>query len=257
MNANGANNVEPFQQMLLRSQGPVDQLDTTHLSPAGSYVRSYNQNGQSNVNASYNTLSLQIREKRRELVCIIVAILSNDPRGWFERSLKPEPLPVRPLDWSTTLLQRLRMFAQSLPCDLRSTTVGQRLRVAHQKMLAEAGSHDSSADCNNAQQTNEPVPESDSNEHDKLHQACSDKVQAMREENEEIGEMREEKWRNDLDLEVLENRLKEMRRYEQEVQYLRTRNAWLDLGFAIERQQASYDQLQADISKQQRALGFS
>ena len=65
------------------------------------------------------------------------------------------------------------------------------------------------------------------------------------------------RWRNYLDLEVLENRLKEMRRYEQEVQYLRTRNAWLDLGFAIERQQASYDRLQADISKQQRALGFS
>lgn len=257
MDANRANTVEPLQQMLLRSQGPIDQLDTTHLSPAGSYVRSFNKNGQSKVNASYNTVSLQIKEKRRELVKTLVAFFGNDPRDWFERSLRPHPLPVRPLDWSTTLLQRLRIFAQSLPCDPRSTTVYQRLSVAHQKMLAEAGSHDSSADCNNAQQTNEPLPESDSNEHNKLHQACSDKVQAMREENEEIGDMREEKWRNDLDLDFLENRLKEMRRYEQEVQYLRTRNAWLDLGFAIERQQASYDQLQADISKQQRALGFS
>lgn len=257
MDANGANTVEPLRQMLLRSQGPVDQLDTTHLSPAGSYVRSYNKNGQSNVNGSYNTVSLQIKEKRRELVMIIVAFLGNDPRDWFVSSLRPDPLPVRPLDWSTTLLQRLRIFAQSLPCDLRSTTGEQRLSIAHQKMLAEAGFHDSSANCNNAQQTNEPVLESDSNEHNKLHQACSDKVQAMREENEEIDEMREEKWRNYLDLEVLENRLKEMRRYEQEVQYLRTRNAWLDLGFAIERQQASYDRLQADISKQQRALGFS
>jgi hypothetical protein len=243
MDANRANTVEPLRQMLLRSQGPVDQLDTTHLNPAGSYVCSYNYNGQCNVNASYNTFSLQIREKRRELVCIIVAILGNDPRDWFERSLKPRELQVRPLDWSTTLLQRLRIFAQSLPCDLRSTTVGQRLRVAHQKMLAEAGSYDNSAKYLNTQQTNEPSPKSDSNEHNRLHQICSDKVQAMREENEEIDEMQEEKWRNDLDLEVLENRLKDMPKIEQEVQYLRTRNAWLDLGLAIERQQASYDQI--------------
>jgi hypothetical protein len=237
MDANRANTVEPLRQMLLRSQGPVDQLDTTHLNPAGSYVCSYNYNGQCNVNASYNTFSLQIREKRRELVCIIVAILGNDPRDWFERSLKPRELQVRPLDWSTTLLQRLRIFAQSLPCDLRSTTVGQRLRVAHQKMLAEAGSYDNSAKYLNTQQTNEPSPKSDSNEHNRLHQICSDKVQAMREENEEM--------------------LKDMPKIEQEVQYLRTRNAWLDLGLAIERQQASYDQIQADISKHQRALGFS
>lgn len=123
MDANKATSVQPSQQMLLRSQGPVDQLDTTQLIPAGCYVRSYNHNGHCNINASYHTVSLQIKEKRRELVSNIVAILVNDPRHWFEPSLRPAGLPVRPLDWSTTLLQQLCTFAQSLPCGQSITSV--------------------------------------------------------------------------------------------------------------------------------------
>ena len=123
--------------MLLRSQGPVDQLNTTQLNPAGRYIRSYNHNGQCNVNASYHTVSLQIKERRRELIFNIVAILGNDPRDWFEPSLRPRELPVRPLDWSTTLLQQLCNFAQSLPCGTRITSVDERISVARQKMLVE------------------------------------------------------------------------------------------------------------------------
>lgn len=65
--------------MLLRSQGLVDQLDTTQLNPAGHYIRSCNHNGQCNVNASYHTVSLQIKERRRELVFNLFAILGNEP----------------------------------------------------------------------------------------------------------------------------------------------------------------------------------
>ena len=147
--------MQPSQQMLLRSQGPVDQLDTTQLSPAGRYVRSYNINGHCNINASYHTVGLQIKEKRRELVFTIVTILGNDPRSWFASSLRPVALPIRPLDWSTIVLQQLCVFAQSLPCDPRNTSVDERLSVAHQKMLAEASGSpgfDSSINCANMQQ---------------------------------------------------------------------------------------------------------
>lgn len=237
MDANKVNDVEPARQMLLRSQGPVDQLDITQLSPAGRYVRSYNHNGQSNVNASYHTVSLKIREKRRELVVIIVAFLGNDPRYWFEPSLRPVALPVRPLDWSTTLLQRLRVFAESLPCDPRSTTIEQRLKLAHQKMLTEAsGSDDCSANGVNVQQPDEPSQ--NSNEHEKYDQHSLDKLQAMR---EEIAELEEEKWRDEMDLEVLENRLKNRPELELEVFNLRERNAWSEHDFAMRTRQASSD----------------
>ena len=65
MNGNGATTAHPLKQMLLRSQGSVDQLDTTQLNPAGRYIRSYHHNGQCNVNASYHTVSLQIKERPR------------------------------------------------------------------------------------------------------------------------------------------------------------------------------------------------
>ena len=253
MDAKKVNDVEPARQMLLRSQGPVDQLDTTQLSPAGSYIRSYNHNGHSNVNASYHTVSLKIKERRRELVVIIVALLGNDPRYWFEPSLRPVALPVRPLDWSTTLLQRLRVFAQSLPCDPRSTTIEQRLKLAHQKMLAEAsGAYDCSANSVNTQQPDDPSQES--NEHYKYDQHSLNKVQAMR---EEIAELEGEKWRDEMDLEVLENRLKDRPKLELEVFHLRERNAWLEYDFAVRNRQASSDQIQAAIAEHQRALGFS
>ena len=239
MDAKKVNDVEPARQMLLRSQGPVDQLDTTQLSPAGSYIRSYNHNGHSNVNASYHTVSLKIKERRRELVVIIVALLGNDPRYWFEPSLRPVALPVRPLDWSTTLLQRLRDFAESLPCDPRSTTIEQTLKLAHQKMLAEAsGSYDCSASSVNTQQPDEPSL--DSNEHEKHDQHSLDKLQAMR---EEIAELEEEKWRDEMDLEVLENRLKNRPELELEVFHLRERNAWLEYDLAMRTRQASNDQI--------------
>lgn len=238
--------------MLLRSRGPVDQLDTTQLNPAGCYIRSYNKNGQSNVNASYNTVSLQIKEKRRQLVFNIVAILGNDPRGWFESSLRLVALPVRPLDWSTTLLQQLCVFAQSLPCDLRSTTVGQRLSVAWQKMLAEtSGSHDCSANGVNTQQTNGYFQKTD--ERDELYQHLVNKVQAMQ---EEIAELVKGKKQDVHDIEVLENRLKNMPDSDLEVLRLRERISWLAEELDTRREQASNDQMQAAIFELQRALGF-
>jgi hypothetical protein len=253
MNANEATTFQPSRQMMLRSQGPVDQLDTTSLSPAGSYVRSRNKNGQSNVNASYNTVSLQIKEKRRGLVMVIVAFLGDDPRDWFAPSLDPDGLPVRPLDWSTTLLQQLRIFVQSLPCDLCSTTVDQRLTVAHQKMLAEtSGSYNSSADSVHTQQTNDPSQES--NEYYEGYLYMLNKVQGMK---EEITEWEEEKEIDEWDIFVLENREKNRPDYELEAHRLRERVAWLEDQLATKRTQASNDQIQAAISELQRVLGFS
>lgn len=252
MDPNGAIAVEPPRQMLLRSQGPVDQLDTTQLNPAGCYIRSYNKNGQSNVNAGYNTVSLQIKEKRRQLVSIIVTFLGNDPRYWFEPSLRPVALPVRPLDWSTTLLQQLRVFAQSLPCDPRNTTVDQRLSVAYQKMLAEAsGTLYCSANSVNMQQIHESFQKID--ERDELHQHLVNKVQAMQ---EEIAEFVEGKKKDVHDLEVMENRLKNMPDSDLEVFRLRERITWLAEELDTRREQASDDQMQAAIFELQRALGF-
>ena len=253
MDANEANAVGPARQMLLRSQGPVDQLDTTQLNPVGSYIRTYNHNGRSNVNASYHTVSLKIKDKRRELVMTIVAFLGNDPRYWFEPSLRPVALSVRPLDWSTTLLQQLRIFAQSLPCDPQSTTVEQRLKVAHQKMLTEAsGSYDCSANSVNTQQADEPSQES--NEHGEHHQHLLNTVQAMR---EEIAELEEAKEIDEMDIKVLENRLKNKPDVELENLRLRERNASLEAEFAMRGRQASSDQIQAAIAEHLRALGFS
>jgi hypothetical protein len=131
--------VPVLRQIRLPSQGPVDLLDTTHMSPAGSYVRSHNKhNQQCNVNASYHTVSLKIKERRLMLVIFIVLVLGADQRYWCAADLRPDNLLLSPLDWSRTLLQNLGVFARSLPCDTRNTTVEHRLRVAHEAMLAEA-----------------------------------------------------------------------------------------------------------------------
>ncbi|GAB7332815.1 hypothetical protein MBLNU13_g04541t1 [Cladosporium sp. NU13] len=120
-------------------------------------------------------------------------------------------------------------------------------------MLAEAsGSYDCSANGVNTQQTDEPSQ--DSNKHDKDHQYLFNKVQGMR---EEIAELEEEKEMDEMDLKVLENRLKNRPDVELEVLRLRERNASLEANFAIRGRQASSDQIQAAINELQRALGFS
>jgi hypothetical protein len=124
--------VPVLRQIRLRSQGPVDLLDTTQLSPAGSYVHSYNKhNQQCSVNASYHTVSLKIKERGRKSVVFILPVLGADQRYWFAADLRPDSLPLSPLDWSTTFLQNLGAFAHSLPCDTRNTTVEHRLRVSY------------------------------------------------------------------------------------------------------------------------------
>lgn len=212
MDANGATAVLTSQQMLLRSQGLVDQLDTTQLNLAGRYIRSYHHNGQCNVNASYHTVSLQIKESRRELVFNIVAILGNDPRYWFEPSLRPDELPVRPLDWSTTLLQQLCAFAQSLPCDPRNTSVNERLRVAHQTMLAEAfGSsrHDTSTNGFNTHRLKRPSWNSNKdNEFSRLRAWNQNLFNRVQEISEGFIDLHFYNSANDIDVGTLEEKVK-------------------------------------------------
>lgn len=265
MDANGANTVEPACQMLLRSQGPVDQLDTTQLSPAGSYVRSYNHNGQPNVNASYHTVSLKIKERRRELVVIIVAVLGNDPRYWFAPSLRPLHLPIRPLDWSTTLLQQLCVFAQSLPCDLRNTMVDHRLSVAHQTMLTEASpsaGSDKPAKCDDTHQGDEQS--FSGKEHEQLCQARArnlDLLNQIHALDDEVFGCNLQKGFDDLRISELEEELKakalELSECNQELERSRESNAWADHNLVLAmRLQASNDQVQIVLSGHQRALGF-
>jgi hypothetical protein len=199
--------------MLLRSQGPVDQLDTTQLSPAGRYVRSYAPNGQCNVNAGYHTVSLQIKERRSALVFNIVAILGNDPRYWFEPSLRPVGLPVRPLDWSTTLLQQLCIFAQSLPCDPRNTSVDERLSVAHGKMLAdvsESSRLDNSADCVKTHQFDKPSWNSNKDhEFSRLRAWNQNLFERVHEVSEGFVDLHLYNNANDIDVGILEGKVSE------------------------------------------------
>lgn len=136
MEADAINEAQLQRQRMLRSQGPLNPTDTTHLNPVDCYIRSYDCHQQCNINASYNTVSLPIKEKRRKLVITISTLLGHYSGDWYAPSLKPRNLPLHPLDWSTTLLRRLCGFAQSLPRDI---TVEQRLHVAHRTMLDAVG----------------------------------------------------------------------------------------------------------------------
>jgi hypothetical protein len=131
MDPNGTNAAQLQRQPMLRSQGPLYPLDTTYPNPADCYVRSYDCNQRCNVNASFNTVGLQIRERRKKLVTEIAALLRHFSGHWFEPKVRPRGLPLHPLDWSSTLLQQLCDFAQSLPRDI---TADQRLVVAHEAM---------------------------------------------------------------------------------------------------------------------------
>jgi len=267
MDANEATTVQPSRQMMLRSQGPVDQLDTTSLSPAGSYVRSSNHNGQFNVHASYHTVSLQIKEKRRELVVIIVACLGNDPRSWFAPSLDTDGLPVRPLDWSTTLLQQLRNLVQSLPCDLHNTTLDQRLRIAHQNMLTESSASsrsDNPASCNDTHQRDESS--STGNEHEELEEARAKNLDLLNQIDaldDEIFGHNLQKAFDDLQISDLGEEMKitvsELSECRRELERSREINAWSghNMVLAMKNLQFSNDQVQAVLSGHQRALGFS
>jgi hypothetical protein len=211
MDANEKTNAAQLQrQPMLRSQGPLYPLDTTHLNPANCYVRSYDCHEQCNVNASYNTVSLSIKEKCRKLVTEIATLLGHYSGHWYAQRVRPRDLPKHPLDWSTVLLKRLSGFAQSLP---HGITVEQRLDIAHQTMLAteqhpagpdsaaeSTSLHDateghtsgleSSAEPVNTHDAKEPTHTSD--EEVKLEQLRAhnqrliDEVQGMREELEEL-----------------------------------------------------------------------
>lgn len=137
MEAHGNNAFQLQRQRMLRSQGPINVTVTTHLNPAGCYICSYDCNEKCNVNASFNTVGLLIREKRKKLVTEIASLLGDYSGDWYAPSLRPRNLPLHPLDWSSTLLQQLCKFVQFLPRDIPTE---QRLALAHQAMLG--GRHD-------------------------------------------------------------------------------------------------------------------
>jgi Skp family chaperone for outer membrane proteins len=120
-------------------------------------------------------------------------------------------------------------------------------------MLAEAsGSYDCSANSVNTQQADEHSQEG--NEHDDPDQHSLNKLQGMR---EEIDALEDEQKRNVHDLEVLENRLKNMPDFELEAHRLREQVARLEDELATKRNQASNNEILAAISELQQVLGFS
>ena len=196
---------------------------------------------------------------------IIVAVLGYDPRNWFEPSLRPLHLPIRPLDWSTTLLQQLCVFAQSLPCDRRNTTVGQRLSVAHQTMLTEASpstGSDKPANCDDTHQGDERS--FGGKEHEQLCQARArnlDLLNQIHPLDDEVFGCNLQKGFDDLRISDLEEELKvkalELSGCNQELERSRESNAWADHSLVLAiRLQASNDQVQIVLSGHQRALGF-
>lgn len=258
MDANEATMLSVSRQMQLRSQGPINLLDTTLLNPARSYVRSYDFKKRYNVNASYYTVSLQIKERRRELVVNIVAILGNDSRYWFASSLRPINLPTHPLDWSTTLLQQLCTFAESLPLDIRNTAIDQRIGLAHRIMLTEAANSsksDSTADSANTCQPDKVSEASDKNEEpsdlrfEKVE--TLDELRALRDEIANMAEQKSTAERDNVNLkDQLKHTAEALSKCEAELEALREENAW------TERSLAMRDRVQTVLTEHQRAFGF-
>lgn len=259
MDPHGATMPFVSRQMRLRSQGSIDLLDTTLLNPARSYIRSYDFKRRCNVNAGYYTVGLPIKNRRRELVFAIVAILGDDSRYWFAPSLKPVNLPAHPLDWSTILLQQLCTFAESLPLDVRNTAIDQRLGLAHQIMLTEAANSsrsDSSADSANTHQPDKPSNSSNENEElSDLRIRNVDLLDEIRAVRDEMVNMAEQKSTADRDIVNLKDQLKHsaaaLSECEKELENLRVENAWTERGLAMR------DRVQTVLTEHQRAFGFS
>lgn len=205
MEADASNAVQLQRQ--IRSHGPINTTETTHLNPADCYIRSYDCNQNCNVNASFYTVGLVSREKRKRLVTEISSLLGEYSGDWYAPSLRSHNLPLHPLDWSSTLLQQLCSFAQSFP---RNITVEQRLAQAHQAMLkgncATTGSAHSAEGANTANSeakssSTEQTPINDQNVEVELlraeNQRLLNDIQAMQEELQpwidEVFELRDRK----------------------------------------------------------------
>lgn len=233
MEANASNALQLQRQ--LRSHGPINTTETTHLNPPDCYIRSYDCNNNCNVNASFYTVGLVSRKKRKRLVTDISSLLGEYSGDWYAPSLRPHNLPLHPLDWSSTLLQQLCSFAQSFP---RNITVDQRLALAHQDMLCGNYATDGSAhsaggaiaaDSDTKSFTSGQVPiNAQDFEVERLRaekQQLLDQIQAMKEEAEpyvkEVFELRDQK-------DAFEKATKELTACQQELSALYDRNSWVE-----------------------------
>lgn len=135
MTTNNFNTARAVLPHMLRSQGPLSAFDDKFLNDPDRYVRSYNIiNRHTNVNTSFQTVNLQVKKKRKQLVAKIARLLGEYPRHWFAEEFRPRNLPLHPLDWSTILLQDLHNEAQLLPPHYTSD---QRLAEIHRYMFQE------------------------------------------------------------------------------------------------------------------------
>lgn len=266
MDASGVNAFPSPRQMGLRSQGPVDPLEFTQLNPAGCYIRSYTHDQQCHVNASYHTVSLQIKERRRKLIEGIRTILGTDPHYWFPQPLRPVDLPLHPWDWSTSLLQWLCTFAQSLPCDTRNTTAEQRLDVAHQSMLnraANSSGPDNSVNSTTSAHTRQvEKPSYNSSKDEELDQLraknldLTNQVEAITEELT-VPQLLNEIGDKEIDPGRFQNAATALPDCARELRETMEQNNWLERELAKRQLQDSNDAVQVVLSQLQQALGFS
>jgi len=166
------------------------------------------------------------------------------------------------LDWSTTLLQRLGAFAQSLPCDICNTTVGHRLSVAREAMLAEVSNSSGPGSLGASEKMCQPdeLPKT-SNEHDELSHYrtqnlhLSDQVRAPEDEVSVLQACKE------LSIETirgLEQQLKAAAAarvdYERELEEYRVNDAWSQRESALRELQARNQHVQTLLSEPRRVL---
>lgn len=256
---------------MTRSQGPVDPLDTTHLNPSDCYVRSYTWNGQYNVNASYNTVSLPIKEKRRKLVTEISLLLGTYAGDWFPLGLRPRYLPLHPLDWSTIFLQRLCNAGQHL-AHLHS--IERRLFIVHNAMkrlyarpnadvpTPHLTAFNNSADPGTSSHVNEPTEDSSKEEEfeglREENQRLIDRVEAM---SDEVAAWLKELTAQTFDMRVdhkqLEATAMTLLNCRQEMLDLRDRSERLSQDVAQEELRSINDRMQTLVLQQAEALGFS
>lgn len=261
-NGNNALQLQLQRQRMLRSQGPINTTETTHLNPANCYIRSYDCNQKLNVNASFNTVGLLIREKRKKLVTEIASLLGDYSGDWYAPSLRPRNLPLHPLDWSSTLLKQLCEFVQFLPRDI---TVEHRLALAHQAMLG--GRRDTDKIEHSAASANMADPDTMSY----TDETCSingqdievellraqkqlllDQNQAMKEELDLYVKERFELRDQSLELEKATAKLSA---FKQELSDLQVENAWLEHDKALALKKL--DRMQTVLSQHKQSFGFS
>lgn len=256
--------VKANHRHMLRSQGPLHPLDITqYLNPSDCYVRSYNASGRYNVNASYNTVCRSCREKRRNLVIEIAAVLGDYSGDWLPFEFRPRNLPLHPLDWSTTFLQFVCNFARqqrASAADQPQRSTPAQLHTDHNELFSAAS--DGSENLDKIGDADESSGDGSKEEGvealRKENQRLIDRVQAMSDEvATRLKTLNAETFDMEVEHDQLTTTAMTLLNTRQEIYDLRDRSERLSLALGEEELQAMNNRMQLLVSQQKNALGFS